>query len=319
MLMNETIQTAAVAVPDVRPVSLADYARQHAAAGMRTHPGSDGSYWLQSEIGTLMRFPIFDVHPPTSDELKGLYWRRFAPLVTYLLEPTPAHPADAFVYVCTNRDYNVKALDHGVQGNVKRGLREFQIRPLTLDEVIQHGERAFVDTYRRHGWPDVSRTDFEKYLSRPATLCGNRYLGCWKNDELAAFAGLIEANDWVEVRIRFSTDASLNLRPNDALLFHILRHYLAERGFRAVSAGTSSIDPMVNTPGLHRFKVKLGFNAVPVRRLFCFHPVLATFVRCAALAALMAVSRWSRKTPRLALAEFALQHSLGVASRPHGS
>lgn len=242
-----------------------------------------------------------------------LYWRRQAPLLTYLLEPTPARPADALVYVCTNPHYSLKALEHRAQGNVKRGLREFEIRPVTLDEVINLGERAFIDTGRRHGWANVSSADFHSYLGTPVTLCGNRYFGAWRENELAAFAGLIEVDDWVEVRVRFSTDASLGFRPNDALLFHILSHYLAERRFRIVSAGTSSIDPAANTPGLHRFKVKMGFQAVPIRRVFCFHPLLRMFVCRPSLALLSAAAKRIGRNPRLMLAEHALKHSLGLS------
>jgi hypothetical protein len=232
------------------------------------------------------------------------------------VEPAPGQPADALVYVCTNPHYSLKELEHRVQGNVKRGLREFQIRSITLAEVLRFGERAFVDTSRRHGWTNVSSADFQSYLSTPATLCGNRYFGAWRENELAAFAGLIEVDDWVEVRVRFSTDASLGLRPNDALLFHILSYYLTERRFRIVSAGTSSVDPAANTPGLHRFKVKLGFQAVPIRRVFSFHPLLRVFVCRPSLVLLSAAAKRSGRNPRLVLAEHALQHSLGLSPAP---
>ncbi len=297
-----------------RSPSLADYARGHAGSGLRIYPGSASTWWLQYEVGALMRFPIFAVHPPGPKELTDLFWKRRAPLLTYLLEPTPARPADALVYVCSDSHYNLKALEHRVQGNVKRGLREFQIRPVKLEEVMRFGERAFIDTGRRHGWTNVTGAHFRSYLGSPATLCGNRFFGAWRENELAAFAGLIEVDDWVEVRVRFSTDASLGLRPNDALLFHILSHYLAEREFRIVSAGTSSVDPAANTPGLHRFKVKLGFQAVPIRRVFCFHPLLRVFDCRASLLLLSAAAKWIGKNPRLILAEHALQHSLGLSS-----
>ena len=291
-------------------MSLPDFARDHAAAGLRVYPGSAGAWWLQYEIGALMRFPIFAVNQPLPRELMRLYAMRLAPLLAYLVEPTPALPANSLIYVCTNQQYRLKELDHSVQGNVKRGLRECQIRSLTLDEVIRCGERAFIDTSRRHGWAKVSPADFQRYLSSPLTFCGNRYFGAWKDGELAAFAGLIDVEDWVEVRVRYSTDASLSARPNDALLFHILSHYLAERKFRIVSAGASSIDPTANTPGLHRFKVKLGFQSVPVRRVFCAHPLLRVFVRPASLVLSKAAAKWGRGNYRLGLAEHVLKHVL---------
>ena len=264
----------------------------------------------------MMRFPVFATASPSAEELRYLHWARFAPLVSYLVQPTSTLPADGYAYVCTNSRYCLKALDHGVQGNVKRGLRDLEIRPTTLEEVLRLGEPAFRDTWRHHGWLDVSSTDFQKCFTRPQSLCGNRFFGAFRDNALLAYVGVIEVDDWAEVRVRFSTEASLNLRPNDALLFYVLAYYLVERGFRTVSAGVSSILPSANTPGLHRFKLKMGFDALPVRRVFQFHPSLRLFVCRSSLSLLRGLAKRAPGNQRLALAEHALEHALHSSRGP---
>ena len=72
-------------------------------------------------------------------------------------------------------------------------------------------------------------------------------------------------------------DALLNLRPNDALFFYALSHYMTERACRVVSYGLSSIQAESNRTGLHTFKTKVGFEARPVHRAFALHPLLRPF------------------------------------------
>ena len=295
-----------------QPIALRDYARGYAAAGWRQCAGSGGTWWLQHEPGALMRLPIFAVGTPEAGELRALHWMRLAPLVSYLLEPDDRHPANGFVYACTNSQYSLEGLDHRVRTNIKRGLREFKIRLISVEEVLAGGVPAYLDTWRRHGHERVSADEFSNSYCATARLPGNKFLAAWKGDELAAFMGITEVDDWVEVRSRFSTNASLNSRPNEALLFTLLRQYLVERKFRTVSAGVSSVDPSANTPGLHRFKVKMGFEAIPVHRVFSFHPLLRPLVSRLGLGLLSRAIRRFPDNRRLGLA----RHVLGYVLQP---
>jgi hypothetical protein len=299
-----------------RSISLSDHAAACKAAGRRTFAGSSGTWWLQHELGSMVRFPIFALNRPPARELRCLYWIHLSPVVSYLLEPSETMRADALVYLCTDPQYSLGGLERNVQGNVKRGLREFQIRFFNSDELRQCGAKAYIDTWRRHGRENVGPKEFRKDFCALAHLPGHKFIGAWKDNELAAFADLIEVDDWVEVRSRFSTETHLGLRPNDALLFYILSHYLRERGFRTVSAGTSSVDPAANTPGLHRFKVKMGFRAIPVCRIFSFHPLIRPFVGRASLGLLGAITKKFPNNRRLLLAEHALKHVLYAQENP---
>jgi hypothetical protein len=82
--------------------------------------------------------------------------------------------------------------------------------------------------------------------------------------------------DWVEIG-GFSMDDDSRLRANNGLVHLVLTHFLVERGFRTVSYGLSSVQDSGDREGLHRFKLKAGFQAVPVARVFEVHPLLRPF------------------------------------------
>jgi hypothetical protein len=103
------------------------------------------------------------------------------------------------------------------------------------------------------------------------------FLGAWRDNQLAAYLSILEVEDWVEIEGTFSMDALRRYKPNEALIYRALSHYLVERGCREVRNGLSSIQAGSNAAGLHRFKTKAGFEARPLHRAFVLHPLLRPF------------------------------------------
>jgi len=99
-------------------------------------------------------------------------------------------------------------------------------------------------------------------------------LGAWRDNALVAFVSIVDVDDWAEVEGCFSRNDCLSLRPNDTLMYTVLRTYLVERRYRQVSYGLSSIQPGGVSGGLHSFKTKVGFDALAVHRAFELHPIL---------------------------------------------
>jgi hypothetical protein len=157
--------------------------------------------------------------------------------------------------------------------NVRRGLRELRIEPITSDQLLAHGAQAFCDTRRRVGLSDGTPEDFRRRFTWQAKCPAYVFFGAWKDDQLAAFLSITEVEDWAEIGC-FSADALLSFRPNDALFFYALSYYLTEKEYRLVSYGLSSIQAKSNRDGLHVFKTKVGFEARPVHRAFVLHPLL---------------------------------------------
>jgi hypothetical protein len=124
------------------------------------------------------------------------------------------------------------------------------------------------------GRPEV----FQRRFTARAASQAHVFLSAWKGNKLAAFLSITQVDNWAEIEGCFSVTDLLNLRPNDALLYRGLYYYLRERACRLVSYGLSSIQPDSDEAGLHAFKTKLGFEAIPVHRVFVPSPLLRPFV-----------------------------------------
>jgi len=259
-------------------LSMKEYASAIERKGQRVVPGANGTYWVRYESHALMRMPPCCTDLPDPEELRLLFRHDKALLLSYLTKPNKEHPANAWLYVCSNSNYCRKTLAPPARRNINRGYAELRIASLSVHDVLAHGFQAFRDTRTRVGVDDGTERMFQQRFSQRANCSGHVFLGAWKSDKLAAFASITEVEDWAVIEGCFSANDALPLRPNDTLVFHALSHYLNEKGCRLVSYGASSIQSHGNRDSLHRFKIKMGFEAQPVHRAFVFHPFLRPFV-----------------------------------------
>jgi hypothetical protein len=301
-------------------VTLRDYVAGLRAAGIDVFDGKHGSYWVASADRVVRRLPAFDLSVADQAEVDRALAATGGLIASYVMEPTSGHPANSSLYLCDDHNYSLRQRASAMRRNVRRAMRELSISLLSPGDVMAHGERAFCDTRRRNGLDDGTRAGFRGYfrqtLSRPGRAC----LGAWKNGQLAAFVTIARVDDWVEVVGSFSMSSMLRYRPNDALLFTTLSHYLSRPDCRLVSYGLSSVQPDCS-PGLHRFKLKVGFRPKRVRRAFLLHPSLRPFANrlslTAAYAALSTALRVQPRDRRLKALTGVFACMLGGRSRRH--
>lgn len=298
------------------PRTMSEYAAHLEKAGTRVFPGTSGTIWTTHHSGTLMRRPTCYVGPTSSAEVRKVLWHARAPAASYLLPPTSNRPANAWLYQCTDQNYSLTTLPSNMRRNVRRGLQELTIAPLESDAVLAHGAVAFCETRKRVGLNDGTPEEFRRRFTASSMLPEYVYFGAWRNGQLAAFVTIAEVDDWAEIEGGFSMDALRCYRPNEALVFTVLTRYLVERKFRVVGFGLSSIQADSKSDGLHRFKLKAGFEALPVHRAFVVHPLIRPLVNRLTLRGINFALRLKPTDHRLKLACGALDYMLGGAHLP---
>lgn len=254
-------------------MSITQLATDMKKAGMPVFHYGSGTFWLGFNFGAMMRIPTFYLVPPTSDEVKQVLWHGPATVASYLLEPDEHHPANTWLYLCTDHDYSLDKLSGNMRREVSRGLKELRITFILPDQVLARGIQAFCETRRRLGLDDGTPEEFHRRFVVEARLPEFVYLGAWKDDLLAAFLSILQVDNWVEIIGCFSMDSLRQYRPNQTLFYSAFSHYLVERGCCLVSGGSSSIQADSNA-GLHIFKKRVGYDARPVHRAFVLHPLL---------------------------------------------
>ena len=88
-------------------LTLEEYATQLRNSGSRVVVGSQGTFWLEAERYGMIRMPTFHTTCPRADELRQVFRLGRAGVASYLLDPTDRFPANAFLYVCRDRDYRL--------------------------------------------------------------------------------------------------------------------------------------------------------------------------------------------------------------------
>jgi hypothetical protein len=226
--------------------------------------------------------PVFDLTNPNPKEIRRLLWSELAPMVSFVVQPDEEHPADATLYLCRDPSYSLDKLPKKVRFSIKKS-GSLRIEWLDGKSFLQHGFPAFRDSRARNSLADGTHEIFQLKFARWFQNPANGVLGAWHDGDLVAYFTTTAVDDWVEIGGQ-STSAGRIFNPNNGLVHYLLNEFLVNRKFRVVSYGLSSIQESSNATGLHQFKVKVGFEAIPVRRVFVPHPLLRPFVNQLSLA-----------------------------------
>jgi hypothetical protein len=288
-------------------MEISEYCAQLKAGGCKAVGGSENTVWVSHERFSMVRQPAFALHVPHVEEIKNVFRRSHAAMLAFAVKASDVHAVNSSLYICTDPEYSLKKLGRGARYDTSRGLNELEIKFVEQSQLLRLGRQAYCDTLARTGLSVDSREPFEVSFAR---LCNySRCLGALKGDRLAAFLLVTEVGEWVSIA-GYSADEFLALRPNNALIFYALRHYLVEQKFRVVSYGLSSIQANSKAEGLHKFKLKMGFESVPVHRVFTVNPLLRPFVNRASWALVNGMLKMAPDHPILKKAEGALRMAL---------
>lgn len=314
MTRPDSAETGAGLVLDdqIPPGTLEGYLSAAAAEGGRVIRRDDGDAWTDYfEPGMLVRFPKFVDTPVSGQEIDQVLRATRKVLLNYQRLPDESHAANAYLYLCSDREYQLDKLSSNMRRDARRGLRELQVGPISLAQVRQHGLPVFMESRARHGLADGTAATFDEFLRPATTRPGRAYFGAWSGQRLAAFLDVTQLDDWAEIEGSYSLDEFRRVTPNDALIYFALEYYLRRRQARLVSIGVSSIESTGKEASLHRFKLKAGFAAVPVHRAFVVHPWIRPLANRGTLAALRLAGRLRPGERRLRKATAVLESLLG--------
>ena len=257
--------------------------------------GSADTYWVEHESFAVTRIPTFALVPPSREELRRVFLETRAAVVSYLVLPDECRPANASLYVCRNSSYSLEHLGASARRDARKAVRSLRIEFIDWEKVLECGFPAFSETRRRVGLSDGT---FERFNHRFRQFAANPFhcaVGAWKDETLVAFFSLVVVADWVEIEGSFARDAYRSLCPNDGLVHFVLRHFLVLGRFKTVSYGLSSIQDAQQKDGLHAYKNKVGFEALPVHRRFVVHPWIRPLANSFTLAGVGLANRvWPR-------------------------
>ncbi|MGB2998436.1 MAG: hypothetical protein WBC59_07335 [Phycisphaerae bacterium] len=224
--------------------------------------------WVQESHGLLLRFPCERTEPIDFEEIRQALGLHGVRVVSYLLESDDAHPATCFHYVCKDPEYDVEHLSSHARRDIRRGLRRFTARLCTWDELAEKGYDVHVETVQRHGYTAPPPGGIRRYADKRHGTPFFDIWGAWEGDELVAWLSAIKVDNWAVINLCNSRTAALKNCPNNAILYLATRRLLVDEKRDFVSYGLSSVQVSESHLGLHKYKVRMGYEALPVHRVF---------------------------------------------------
>lgn len=222
--------------------------------------------WMKYEKFAYVKYPVYHLEPVNNEELKKIFKKTNAPVLSYSILNTEGN---VFWYVC--KTISLESLKSTQRRDISKAANSFVIKEVNYNQLIEKGFEAFSDTRKRVGLTDFEKSDFLNRFSKEKNTKANFYVGAFQGDRLDAFVSLIIFNNNVEIEGFFSRNEALPLCVNNYLNFAVTHYFLNVQKMNLVSYGFSSIQEG-DFEGLHKFKLKCGFDAIMVQRKFVINP-----------------------------------------------
>jgi hypothetical protein len=265
-------------------------------------------YWHSQGPRVYQAFPYHWVIRPPEDELMQ-FLREYR--VFGLRYSTPVDgPEGAIsyhaVYECPS--YGFENLTKWGRKNVRRGLKNCVVKPISFERLAREGWALQLDTLDRQGRQlRAVRETWNKRCLAAADLPGFEAWGACVGDHLAASVITFQMDDCAYMLYQQCRRDFLPEHVNNALSFVVTQTLVSRPEIHSILYGLHSLDA---PPSVDEFKFRMGYTARPVRQRVVFHPWLAPLFNRASHAAVKQLRHWLPGNPTLAKAEGLLRFYL---------
>ncbi|WP_031500580.1 hypothetical protein [Bryobacter aggregatus] len=238
---------------------------------------ADSGYWWASIDAGSRSFLSCSEHlvlPLQPEEVSSILRRHNGVAAQYANQDSGA---DSGVYLQPDRTYNFEHVQKRMRNFIRKGLQHFTIRPVEKADLSLRGIEINTDTMSRHqvfrdefSDPELWNRNVEAIYGMEGTVC----MGAYQDGLLVGYVYGVIDDGILFLMVQKSTNTALELHANPALLFETCRAAFASGQVRAISLGTV---PFLNSPNLHHFKTRMGFELHPYKMRIQLHPVLEPF------------------------------------------
>ncbi len=261
----------------MKSILLQDYFISLKNSGFQVSKG-DGEYlWVKHEKLSVIRFPEFNTSIPTEIEIKRVFKELKCLLISFIITTENLDESNSILYECCDNNYDSKNLSKNVIRDIHIGQNHLTYGFVEWHEIFGLGLKAFADTRHRVGLSDGNAKNFEIRFNEFSLNPAHKAVAAKFDGEIVAFMSLIVVDGFVIIQGSFSTDEHKKLCPNNVITDFVLNYFLKEQGYHNVCYGLSSIQDNAGNAGLNNYKLRVGFKANHVRRMFLLHPFILPF------------------------------------------
>jgi hypothetical protein len=207
---------------------------------------------------------------PTEEELADFLGQNRAIALRYSTPVDSPHGCISYHAVYDEPDYTLDNLDRRSRQNVRTGLKNCCIEPISCERLAKDGWSLEMDTARRQGRQvRISEEIWRRRYMAAADLPGFEAWGALVDGRLVASLLTFRMEDCCEMVSQQCHRDYLNARVNNALSFVVTQTMNNRTEIHSVFYALQSLDA---PPSVDEFKFRMGYIAKPVRQRVVFHP-----------------------------------------------
>jgi hypothetical protein len=215
-------------------------------------------------------FPYHWLISPAEEELVGFLRRAGGIGLRYSTPVEAAEGQISYHAVHEYPTYGLEQLGKWARKNVRRGLRNCVVEPISFDRLAGEGWRLQADTLDRQGRElRLEEGSWRRRCKAAGELDGFEAWGALVDGKLAASVITFRMDDYVYMLYQQCLREYLPEHVNNALSYTVTKAMIERRGVTGILYGLHSLDA---PPSVDEFKFRMGYRAKAVRQRAFFHP-----------------------------------------------
>jgi len=234
---------------------------------------TQSSYWYEASWRVYQAFPYHWVIRPSEEEISELLQQNHAIALRYSTPIDSSLGRVSYHAVYDQPTYTLEGLDRRVRQNIRTGLKNCSVEPVSFQRLAEEGWLLEADTAARQGRkPLMNQKAWHRRCMAAQTLPGFEAWGALVDGRLTASLLICRVDDCSEFISQQCHHDYLCARVNNALAFVTTQTVVDRPEIHSVFYTLQSL----NAPAsVDEFKFRMGFVAKPVRQRVVFHPWVA--------------------------------------------
>ena len=230
---------------------------------------SESSYWHGQPLRSFQAFPYHHIIDPQEEELQRLLRDHKALALRYSTAFDAPLGYPSYHVVLEKRKYGIEILGKWARKNVRRGLRESAVRPISFQLLASDGWRLHQETLDRQKRDELrDRKDWERLCLAAGDLPGFEAWGALVQGRLAASVITFQLQGCCYMLYQQSKLDCLTAHASNALSYTVTRTMIQRPEVSSIFYGLHSLDA---PSSVDEFKFRMGYSRKLVRQRVCLH------------------------------------------------
>lgn len=237
---------------------------------------SESSYWYNAGPRVMQAFPYHWLITPSEDEINTLMRKNKLMALRYSTKLDAPIGTISYHAVYEEPDYKIEDLDRRSRQNVRKGLNNCVVEPISFERLAEEGwelEKDTLDRQDREG--QYGHEEWRNRCLAAGEIPGFEAWGAIINGELAASLLSFQSGDCCELIFQQSRRKYLNDRANNALTFFVSQTMSRRSDIHSIFYALHSLDA---PPEIDEYKFRMNYKPKPVKQRVAFNPLITPFV-----------------------------------------